>query len=153
MNFFVLNDQRDCFFSWSPSRLHLPRVVLHKIAHVSLICSFVRLSVRYGRGDTIKGLPILLLSLKNSIFVWKRACLRHSRGGATITYSALFRKRNLRVIIAASNISTRDKPFTWLIEAGISQAYGALLFFSEHLAASCILSGLQKPLFLLFNFI
>lgn len=58
----------------------------------------------------------------------------------------LFRKRNLRVIIAASNISTRDKPFTWLIETGISQAYGTLLFFSERLtAASSILGGLQKP--------
>lgn len=147
MNFFPLNGRRDYFFSWSPSRLHLSRVVLHKLAHVTLIYSFVRLSIRYGRGDTIKCSPVLILSLKNSIFVWKRACLRHSRGGATITYSALFRKRNLRVIIAASNIPTRDKPFTWLIEAGISRAYGALLFFSEHLAAtSYILSGLQKPL-------
>ena len=42
----------------------------------------------------------------------KGRMFRHSREGATITYSTLFRKRNLRVIIAASNILTRDKPFT-----------------------------------------
>lgn len=66
--------RRDYFFSWSPSRLHLSTVVLHKLAHVFLIYSFVRLSVHYRRGDTIKCSPILILSLKKQ-YIRVKACM------------------------------------------------------------------------------
>lgn len=100
-----------------------------RLTRVSLICPFVRLSVRYGGGwlDGNKKFAYLIWPLKKKRLIRVKARVLATLAGTRLSRSALFRKRNLRVIIAASNIPTRDKPFTWLIEAGISRAYGTLL--------------------------
>jgi len=130
----------------SPSRLHLSRAVLQWVTCIPNL--FMCLLARHSRSDNKILAYLISLKKKTDILCETRVPSPLSSRERLQRNSRvpLFRKRNLRVIIAASNISTRDKPFTWLIETGISQAYGTLLFFSERLAAaSRILGGLQKP--------